>query len=226
LSRSVVIVALALSLVTAPSRASAFDVPRRPASTSVSLLAGYGFQVDSVISSGVSAYRFGFGTRAGVTLPFGGYLGGTFITHSGTSVIGARDGRSAYVSIAHDSYLGPEAGFDFALWRLLVRPYVGSGLLVAFGKTAVGPSSVDDDGAFFYVAPGALAAYAHRDLFMGLDLRLPFVPALPSNKWAPTAMLAFGASFDWLGRSDGVLGPQRGGETLREVVNSFTNFKW
>ena len=162
---------------------------------SVALLSGYGFQLDSLLSSSVSAYRFGFGTRAGITLPCGAYVGGTFITHVGTSVIGARDGASNLVSIAHDSYLGPEVGYDFTAWGLLLRPYVGTGLLVAFGKTAVGASSIDDTRALYYVAPGGLVAYGMGELLLGVDLRLPIVPAQASKLWAPAAMLTAGMRF-------------------------------
>lgn len=184
-----------LSLLAVSAPCAAEDVPPRRARTSVALLTGYGFQVDSVLSRGVSAYRFGFGTRAGVTLPFGGYVGGLFIMHSGTNVAGTRDGASSYVAIAHDTYLGPEVGFDFSLWRLLLRPYVGSGLLVALGKTAVGSASVSDNHAFFYVAPGGIVAYALGEVLLGLDLRLPLVPAQSSKKWAPAAMVTAGMTF-------------------------------
>lgn len=189
-------VTAAIGVIAALSAAteSAFAEERAPRSahTSVALLSGYGFQLDSLLSSGVSAYRFGFGTRAGVTLPFGGYVGGTFVAHVGTNVLGTRGGTSTFVAIAHDTYLGPELGYDFALWRLLLRPYVGGGALVALGKTAVGHASASDDNVFFYVAPGALAAYRFGDFFAGLDLRIPIVPALSSNKWAPAAMLVLG----------------------------------
>lgn len=171
------------------------EPPARRPSTSVALLGGYGFQLDSVLASGVSAYRFGFGTRAGVTLPCGAYLGGAFVTHTGTNVAGARGGAATYVSIAHASHLGPEIGFDFALWRLLVRPSVGSGLLVSLGKTAVATAEVSDDHAYFFVAPGTLVAYRFGDAFAGVDLSLPIVPAQPSKQWAATALLTLGTTF-------------------------------
>ncbi len=174
---------------------SAAESPPKRARVSVALLSGYGFQLDSILASGVSAYRFGFGTRAGITLPCGAYLGGTFITHVGTSILGTRDGASNLVSIAHDSYLGPELGYDFAVWRLLLRPYVGTGVLVAFSKTAVGASSIDDTRALYYVAPGGLVAYGIGELLLGIDLRLPIIPAQASKHWAPAALLTAGMRF-------------------------------
>ncbi len=182
-----------LGLVGLPCLAG--EPPPRRASTSVALLAGYGFQLDSVMTSGVSAYRFGFGTRAGVTLPCGGYLGGAFVTHTGTNVAGERGGASTYVSIAHASHLGPEVGFDFALWRLLLRPTVGSGFLLSLGKTAVARTNLSDNHAYLFVAPGALVAYRFGEAFAGVDLRLPVVPAQPSKEWAATALLTLGTTF-------------------------------
>ncbi len=181
---------VALGAMTSPCPA-ADPLPGR-SRTSVALLSGYGFQRDSVRSSGVSAYRFGFGTRTGVTLPFGGYVGGTFITHIGTNITGTRDGASTYSAVAHDTYFGPEAGFDLALWHLLLRPYAGAGLLASFGKTTAAASSISDNAAFFYVAPGGLIAYRLAELIMGLDLRLPIVLGQSSKKWAPAAMLTVG----------------------------------
>ena len=187
-----------------PCRAG--EPPPRRARTSVALLAGYGLQLDSVLSSGVSAYRFGFGTRAGVTLPCGGYLGGAFVTHTGTNVAGSRSGASTYVSLAHASYLGPELGFDFEVWRLLLRPSVGSGLLLTLGKTAVATTSVSDDHAFIFVSPGAVVAYRFGEWFVGADLHLPIVPAQPSKQWAATALLTLGTTF---GGGGGVTGRPR-----------------
>lgn len=177
------------------ARCAADESRSKSSHTSVALLSGYGFQLDSVVASGVSAYRFGFGTRAGVTLPFGGYVGGTFISHVGTDVTGARSGVTAYVGVAHDSYLGPEFGFDFEPWRLLVRPYVGAGLLVAFGETVVRDAAIHDNRALVYISPGGVVGYRSGELMIGIDLRIPIVPSQSSNKWAPAAMITLGMTF-------------------------------
>ena len=159
---------------------------------SVALLAGYGLPLEP-FRGDVSPYRFGFGVRAGATFGFGGYLGGTFVKHLGTSRLGTRDGRSYLVTIAHDTYAGPELGWDFAISRrLLLRPFVGGGLLLTLGKTAVGTATVDSDRAWFYVAPGFLTALRFGELFAGIDLRVPIVPAQSVKQWAPTGMLVVG----------------------------------
>jgi hypothetical protein len=195
LMRALVVSGAFVALLAGSVPCAADDSLARHPRTSVALLSGYGFQLDSVLASGLSAYRFGFGTRAGVTLPFGGYVGGTFVTHVGTNVAGVRSGVTTYVGIAHDSYLGPEAGFDFELRKLLLRPYVGTGALVAFGKTVVRDASVSDNAVFFYVAPGGVVAYRLGDLLLGIDVRIPIVPAQSSNKWAPAALLTLGMTF-------------------------------
>jgi len=164
----------------------------RRAHASVALLAGYGLPVDT-FEGDVSPYRFGFGMRAGATFGFGGYVGGTFMKHVGTSRLGTREGgRSQYVAIAHDTYAGPEIGWDFRLSRVLLRPFVGGGLLLTLGKTAVGSASVSDDHGWFYVAPGVLAAFGFGEVFAGIDLRIPIVPAQSAKQWAPAGMLVVG----------------------------------
>ena len=158
---------------------------------SVALLAGYGMTVDH-FKGDMNPYRFGFGMRAGVTFGCGGYLGGTFVKHRGTSRLGTREGGPDFVAVAHDTYAGPELGWDFRRARTLIRPFVGGGLLVTLGKTAVGGASVSEDRARLYIAPGVLAAVRFGELFAGLDLRVPMVPAQPARQWAAAAMLVLG----------------------------------
>ncbi|HSO35196.1 MAG TPA: hypothetical protein VLT33_21860 [Labilithrix sp.] len=167
--------------------AAAQEAPRG----SVALLSGYGMVVDH-FKGDMSPYRFGFGMRAGVTFGSGGYLGGTFVKHLGTSRLGTREGGPHFVAVAHDTYAGPELGWDFRGPRALVRPFVGGGLLLTLGKTSAGGASLSEDHAWFYVAPGVLAAVRFGELFAGVDLRVPIVPAQPAKQWAAAAMLVLG----------------------------------
>ena len=194
----VVLFATRLSVAdeSAPSACS----PTSRARPSVALLAGYGFQLDTFGASGFSAYRFGFGARAGVTLASHLYLGGVFIAHVGTSISATGDGGATYAAYAHDTYAGPEVGYDIDLGRVLLRGFVGTGLLAEIGKTSVRQWSVSDDHAFFFVSGGALAAYRVGDMLFGLDLRMPLTPAQSSSAWAPTAMISVGMDLGGSGK--------------------------
>lgn len=175
-----------------PLQLTAPEIGRRPRA-SVALLAGYGLPVDT-FAGDMSPYRFGLGVRAGATFPVGAYVGGTFVKHLGTRRLGAREGGgTTYVAIAHDTLVGPEIGWDISLSRrILLRPFVGGGLLLTLGKTAVGSASISDDHAWFYLAPGLLAAHRFGELFVGVDLRMTIVPAQSVKQWAPAGMLALG----------------------------------
>ena len=160
--------------------------------TSVAILAGYGLPIDT-FKGDMSPYRVGFGVRAGVTFGSGVYIGGTFVKHVGTVQVGTRGGDPpAYLAIAHATYAGPELGWELRTPHLLLRPFVGSGVLFTLGKTSVIGASVSDEHAWFFVAPGGLAALRLGELFAGVDLRLPIVPAQTVKQWAPAAMLVVG----------------------------------
>ena len=186
------LVALSFALASTLARGAAAQEEGGPPRGSVALLAGYGMPVDH-FKGDMSPYRFGLGMRAGVTFGCGGYLGGTFVKHVGTSRLGTReDGRSEYVAVVHDTYAGPELGWDFRRYRTLVRPFVGGGMLLTLGKTTVGGASHSEDRAWFFVAPGVLAALRFGELFAGIDLRVPIVPAQPAKQWALAGMLVVG----------------------------------
>lgn len=170
--------------------------PARSTTKSVALLAGYGLPIDT-FKGDMSPYRFGFGVRAGVTLPYGGYIGGTFVKHLGTSRRGTREGdERGYLAYAHDTYLGPEIGWERSSARVVVRTYVGAGALIRVGRTVVGASSRRDEDVFLFLAPGAIGAVRWDGLFVGIDARFNMIPAQPSKDWAPSAMFVVGLELD------------------------------
>ena len=65
-------------------------------------------------------YGAGFGARAGVTLPFRLYVGGTFVYH-----VGAHFGHEEISSSVW--YVGGEGGYDIAAGPVTIRPYLGVG---------------------------------------------------------------------------------------------------
>jgi hypothetical protein len=188
-------VALALWGSACPARAD-----ERPTTTSVELLAGDGSELVKVGSSGPSAYGFGLGMRAGITLPARLYLGGTFVQHVGwVTTASSTTTSSTYRGAYHVTYGGAEIGWAFERHGLLVRPYAGSGMLLAFGRTDVRRVTRVDDRALFYVAPGVLTAArfgARAGLrprwYGGFDMRLIVTPALPTSEWAPALFFVVG----------------------------------
>jgi hypothetical protein len=105
--------------------------------------------------------NFGFGVRGGKTLDNHLYLGATFIFQTGEYSVSA-------------FYLGPEAGYDFDLRYVVVRPYVGLGLFSASGGGAV----AGDSSSRFVVWPGCAVIWnvPNSNFFLGGDARLISLP--------------------------------------------------
>jgi hypothetical protein len=181
-----------LSSVPAAAAESAEPIRAPNTGPSVAMLGGYGLQLNTIASGGVSAYRLGVGTRVGTTLPFHLYVGGTLVAFFGGAVSASGEGGAFYDAHYHVTYGGAEAGYDVNLGRVLLRPYVGFGLLAAIGHTTVGTTSIGENEPFLYVAPAGLVAYRVRAMFFGLDVRMAIPPAQPSTAWAPAAMLHVG----------------------------------
>ncbi len=114
-----------------------------------------GFSAGALVGL-ASTFGFGFGVRAGYTLPFRLYLGAAFAYFL--------DGTDSMFSI------GPEVGFDIALpggLPLMLRPYVG------LGYTHV--DELIESGAFV-AYPGVEFLYEFvPHVFAGIDIRVPFV---------------------------------------------------
>jgi len=127
-------------------------------------------------------YKLGIGVRGGITLPSNLYLGGAFVYHAGTSRNGAT---------GNTYYLGGEGGFDLHGGPLVLRPYVGLGILTA-------RASIDgfgsDTKSYLYVAPGFAALVPLGDRwFVGGDARVLTLPSERSEAWNLTLMATFGA---------------------------------
>jgi len=190
--RCALVVALWLAAMTHASRAQADE---RPLSPSVELLGGYGVELVKVGTSDPSAYGLGLGMRAGLVLPGHLYVGGTFVQQLGWKQTASDAlGTSTYRGAYHVTYTGAELGWALANDRLLVRGYVGTGALLAFGRTAVGRVERRDDRAYFYVAPGLLTAARIGRWYGGFDMRFVMVPAQPTTEWAPALFFTVGTA--------------------------------
>jgi hypothetical protein len=185
-SRIVAVVTIAL----APSAARGEPPAVGP---TAAVLAGYGLEPDTVVAGGdVDAYRIGLGARVGTTLPMHVYLGGTFVVHFGSETSASGEGGAQYDARYHVTYWGVEGGYDFGVYHVLLRPYAGTGVLASVGHTTVRGGSTGKHDAFFYVAPGFLAAYRVDAWFVGIDLRMPLPFAEEAIRWAPAIFLTAG----------------------------------
>ena len=192
--RSVVVVTIGLAalVVAAPARAAA-----PPRATIVELLSGYALPVRTVTDGVENPFGFGIGARVGTTLPHHLYAAATFVQHFGWFESASdRAGISTYRAAYHVDSVGVEAGAWLDLGHVIVRPVVGCGGLVSFGRAAVRQVERRDDVLLFYVAPGAFGGYRLGSWELGIDARVPLVPAQRSAEWAPAAFLVLGAVLD------------------------------
>jgi hypothetical protein len=132
---------------------------------------------------GTNDLGVGLGARAGYTFDTPVYLGGTFLYHFGTDNSVAGTGLTE----SHSRFMYPaaELGYDFGIGAVLIRPYVGGGIL--FGSTSsrtlagVERSASERPGIVY---PGVTGQYIfHRSpVFVGGDTRLliPLVDRTPS----------------------------------------------
>ena len=105
------------------------------------------------VGAATGGYGFGVGARVGYTFRTPIYVGANFMYHQGGDVPGSE--RALYPSA--------EVGYDIGVGPVLIRPYVGAGLLVRDAATNTG-----------LVYPGATIAYYIGDtpLYVGADGRV------------------------------------------------------
>ncbi len=131
---------------------------------------------------------FGIGLRGGKTLDNHVYIGGTFIYQIGESESGHRlaarsqgpdrDDQRLRIESYGGFYVGPEAGYDFDLRYVVVRPFMGLGIFNWTGSATSGGVTVSSSGTKFVVWPGCdvLWNVPNSYFFIGADLRIVSVP--------------------------------------------------
>ncbi len=143
-----------------PVSASAASAGPVQGGISIAAFLGYGS------GGSTNAYGLGGGFRVGYTMPFPKarvYLGGSITWHKGTS--SPQFGLDVTNNVW---YLGAlEAGYDFGIGPVLVRPYVGLGPAITSAQTGNVVNSVTN----FGVWPGVTALLASRHWIAGLDAR-------------------------------------------------------
>ncbi len=129
--------------------------------------------------------NFGVGLRGGKTFDNHLYVGGTFLYQLGESggatTTVAVPGGPVTTSASWSSsgfYVGPEAGYDFDLRVVVVRPYMGLGVF-SWTSSAAGPAAGGSTSTTQVVAwPGCTVLWnvPGSDFFLGGDVRLVTVP--------------------------------------------------
>jgi hypothetical protein len=125
---------------------------------------------------------FGIGLRGGKVLDNHVYIGGTFVYQFGESVggtvVGPTGTATNYSSSTGGFYIGPEAGYDFDLRYVVVRPYMGIGIFDWTASSNVGGVSVSESGTRFVVWPGCSVLWnvPNSNFFIGGDVRVVSVP--------------------------------------------------
>jgi hypothetical protein len=132
----------------------------------------------------------GLGVRAGKTLANRVYLGGAFVYNIGESLTyypyaGYPYYGTSYAGISSSVssslfYTGPEGGYDFDLKYVVLRAYMGLGIVhisVSYNTSATGPAAAvagSTSATGFGLWPGAAVLYdiPRSSFFVGGDLRL------------------------------------------------------
>ncbi|MGH7328527.1 MAG: hypothetical protein ACREJX_09280, partial [Polyangiaceae bacterium] len=160
---------------------------------SAAALLGYG--VDNLCGADpdrtCTPFGVGLGLRAGVTMPFKLYVGATFLYHLGYSI-----GSGDNLVREHTFYPGLEAGYDFVLGPITLRPYTGIGDAFDSSENKTSASSrfpAGDTGTTeqrLAVWPGLVALASFHRLFAGIDFR--YVTTTQEDRSAPCVFGRFG----------------------------------
>ena len=125
--------------------------------------------------------NLGVGARFGKTLENRIYVGGTFVYNLGESQSVATPAGTATASFSA-FYVGPEAGYDFSLGAIVVRPYCGAGIASFSVSGQANGFSAGSSTTKFVIWPGGTLVYPIPDsaFFVGGDARLVTIPDGPA----------------------------------------------
>jgi hypothetical protein len=161
----------------------------------IGLLAGWGFNTARRNSGlGPDPYRLGFALRGGYSLDIQLYLGLYVGYYLGSSLTGdsARQNDPTRTTSASYLHAGAEAGYDWWVGPLIVRPSIIIGAAVAFSDNPSLPAKTVTSMMF---GPGFTVGHPWDHFFLGGDLRANLVP---SNNGVSSVLLAatFGVRFN------------------------------
>ncbi len=140
------------------SREAPRDFVANPTGVSFGGMLGYGFG---------DQYGVGLGAKGGYTFPNRVYVGGNLNYHFGTS----QDFLDNNTVSSTTWFLGPEAGYDFGVGPVILRPVVGVGMGFNTNTVQGTLANTDDTRVRPYIAPGASVHYPIGNFFVGGDGR-------------------------------------------------------
>lgn len=115
----------------------------------------------------LNPYGITLGGRVGYTLANNLYLGGTAVYYVGDS----EDGPGFETSWSMLQF-GVEVGYDIPVSSLIIRPYAGLGLNMAFFSAKIGTVEDSDSETDLYLNLGGQVLYPINNFFVGGDLKL------------------------------------------------------
>jgi outer membrane protein with beta-barrel domain len=134
---------------------------------------GKAISVAPLLGFGTNHLNFGFGARAGYTLPAKVYLGVTFMYHLGVSESYGLFGQTNEVS-TKVFYPAGEVGYDLRVGPVTIRPYAGVGVVFLASSVTIGNQSASHSESSLALYPAVTAQFniPHSDFFVGGDARL------------------------------------------------------
>jgi Outer membrane protein beta-barrel domain len=134
---------------------------------------GKGISVAPLLGFGTNHLNFGFGARAGYTLPQKVYIGATFMYHLGVSESYGLFGQTNEVS-SKVFYPAGEVGYDFRVGPVTIRPYAGVGVVFISSSVTIGNQSASNTENSLALYPAVTAQFniPHSDFFVGGDTRI------------------------------------------------------
>jgi hypothetical protein len=178
-----------------PADTGVLDDGRHALDTRIFVAAMLGYSSDEM--------NFGLGVRAGKTLANHIYVGGSLVYQIGESNDGSASvnapgvsSNTSYSSGVSGFYVGPEGGYDFDLKYVVLRPYLGLGILWWTASASAGGVSASTTDTKFVVWPGASVVWNVPDsnFFLGGDLRFVSVPGGPAVGFFAFAGMHFGTA--------------------------------
>jgi hypothetical protein len=137
---------------------------------SAGLIVGWGFETDRRSASfSADPYALGAGVRGGYSFDFNLYAGVYFMYYLGSSVTGSSQYVANPTITTNANYMqfGAEAGYDWWVGPVIVRPSLQLGMAMAFHDVPNIISPIND----FMFAPGVTVVHPWDDYFIGGDLR-------------------------------------------------------
>jgi hypothetical protein len=165
---------------------------------SAALFAGWAFKTDrqtNNIGTGADPYGLGAGLRGGYSFDFHLYVGVFFAYYFGSSETGTSQAVNTPKSSSHASYMqfGAEAGYDWWVGPVIVRPSLEIGAALAFTSVSSTMNTKRTVGDFM-VGPGISVVHPWDNVFLGGEGRFLIVTGDGTSAFLVAA--TFGLRFE------------------------------